>query len=219
MVILLRSFLSKVQGALEADKTNNFFNYGQMEGAARAALHCLATNMQRQRISSCLPNLGAAFCNKGAKDGVNSALKRDARQAHMLLLHDPKLVSVTELHMHNGLYDLLVIVRDANGIFSYRAQLMCSIEQIMHFLKEQQESEGKSKSKSKSELSQHSASLVRPEIPEIPEGPEKPIPNPGPLVCAKPVSQICLSADESSVVLFSGSLATTGHREPPRLVC
>ena len=135
----------KSKKGLEQEKTTkNFFKYRQIDSAARFALNYLATNTQRQRISTYIPNLDAVFCNKHPKDPISSIYKHGVQKLHLLVEDEARLVSIIELNVKNGLYDILVVVRGEDGRFAYRAQLMYNIRQITHFLSEDLDSDSKS---------------------------------------------------------------------------
>ncbi len=145
MVTALKSIIAKCNKGAESDRNKKIqFNFFMVKSAAELALDFLIWSSHRQKVSNYVPNPGAAFCNKYPEDPRNKLFCPS--QARLHILAGSRLVTVVELSIKNGLYDMLALVRDPNGAFVYRAQLMCCLEQISEFLQGPPEGEAKSES-------------------------------------------------------------------------
>ncbi len=89
-------------------------------------------------------------------------------------------MSATELTVKNGLYDLLIVVRDENGRFAYRATMLQSVQQVSS-LRVQKEDKSEEASPS-----QHDENEAKDKLPERPQ----------PLIDARGIADISLASEK-----------------------
>ena len=169
------------------DKTGRAFDFAHVNRAALFALEYMARNSQRQRLSSYMPNSGVALCNKHPKSKESQLYQRTLPKMHLLAEESGKLISIVELKLENGLYDLLVLVRDETGLFAYRSQMMFNLRELTQFLSQESNPESKSE-----EASSSSASAV--------DG-SRPAAAPTDLVIDRPIPDVSLASEEQQVGL------------------
>lgn len=52
-------------------------------------------------------------------------------KVHILSDKSIRLISIYELHTKNGLYDLLVVIRDKCGVYAYRTELFSRVSEFI----------------------------------------------------------------------------------------
>jgi hypothetical protein len=180
----LKSIHQKALRGANSDKAAKQFNFLGLERVARTALDLLVRGGHNPRVSSHMPNYETTFCNRYPQDPTNGCLKPGPHRKHLLLPGSAIMLTVCELELGNGLYDLLVLVRNPNGCFVYRAEMVSSIRELTHFLGENDDS-----------LSGSEASSSLGFLSSEPKSGDRPLP----LIQEKPVASIPLTADEESV--------------------
>ena len=116
----------------ENDKSKRVFNSTMVSRTAETALSLLVLDANRQKVSTYTPNHSSVFCNKYPKDNENLLLKPSPSK--MYIYTENRLITVADVRLKNGLYDVLTVVRNPMGAYAYRAQLMSNLGQINEFL-------------------------------------------------------------------------------------
>lgn len=173
LISALKGIMMKCDKGMENEKIRRVFDFAMVKKVAEIAIDCLIWTNNCQKVTSYMPNECTVFCNKYPGESSNSVFKPSKAKIHVLA--DDRLVSIVELALKNGLYDILTVVRDSNGAFAYRAQMMCSLEQITEFLQNAHQ-EG-----DKTDSTRVSAGRVSAEGEKQRKRPEK-------LVCDRPIS-------------------------------
>jgi len=139
LISCLKSIIMKCKKGLTNEKLSKSFSFGYVENVTEFVINCISLYGHKHRITPYSPNINSVFCNKYPKEKMPVLYSSTPNKTHLILNNELRIITISEISIKSGLYDLMVIARDENGCFVYRSQLISNLRQLADLLSEKPE--------------------------------------------------------------------------------